>query len=58
MSEKSIVIDGITFYYDDLEITDEVMENIHDFIDDLEGSPDEEYDGFYMYEDGDNLVIY
>lgn len=58
MNEKKIVVDGITFTYDDLEITDEIMDQIHDFIDDLEGSPDEDYDTFYMYLDGGFLVIY
>lgn len=58
MSENKIVVDGITFNYDDLEITDEIMEEIHYFIEDLEGSPDEDYDTFYMYLDDGNLVIY
>lgn len=58
MSENKIVVDGITFTYDDLEITDEIMEEIHCFIEDLEGSPDEDYDTFYMYLDDGNLVIY
>lgn len=58
MNEKKIVVDGITFTYDDLEITDEIMDQIHDFIDDLEGSQDEDYDTFYMYLDGGFLVIY
>lgn len=58
MSENKIVVDGITFNYDDLEITDEIMEEIHSFIEDLEGSPDEDYDTFYMYLDDGNLVIY
>lgn len=58
MSENKIVVDEITFNYDDLEITDEIMEEIHSFIEDLEGSPDEDYDTFYMYLDDGNLVIY
>ncbi|MFR4555737.1 hypothetical protein [Peptoniphilus sp.] len=58
MSENKIVVEGITFNYDDLEITDEIMEEIHSFIEDLEGSPDEDYDTFYMYLDDGNLVIY
>ncbi|MBS6535620.1 hypothetical protein [Peptoniphilus harei] len=58
MSEYKIVVEGITFNYDDLEITDEIMEEIHSFIEDLEGSPDEDYDTFYMYLDDGNLVIY
>ncbi|WP_019139233.1 hypothetical protein [Peptoniphilus timonensis] len=58
MSKNKIIVDGITFNYDDLVIDDNVMENIHDFIDDLEGSPDEEYDSFYMYLDNGYLVIY
>lgn len=58
MSENKIVVDGITFNYDDLEITDEIMEEIRYFIEDLEGSPDEDYDAFYMYLDDGNLVIY
>lgn len=58
MSKNKIVVDGITFNYDDLEITDEIMEEIRYFIEDLEGSPDEEYDSFYMYLDDGNLIIY
>ena len=58
MSKNKIIVDGITFNYDDLVIDHNVMENIHDFIDDLEGSPDEEYDSFYMYLDNGYLVIY
>lgn len=58
MSENKIVVDGITFNYDELEISDEIMDQIHDFIDDLEGSPDEDYDTFYMYLDNGFLVIY
>ena len=40
MEEKKIVVSGITFRYEDLEINDEVMENIEDFLLDLENSPD------------------
>lgn len=58
MSENKIVVEGITFNYDDLEVTDEIIEEIHSFIEDLEGSPDEDYDTFYMYLDDGNLVIY
>lgn len=58
MEEKKIVVSGITFRYEDLEITDEVMENIEDFLLDLENSPDGIYDNFFMYKDGDNLIIY
>ena len=58
MEEKKIVVSGITFRYEDLEINDEVMENIEDFLLDLENSPDEIYDSFFMYKDGDNLIIY
>lgn len=58
MEEKKIILSGITFRYEDLEITDEVMENIEDFLLDLENSPDGIYDSFFMYNDGDNLIIY
>ncbi|MFR7759611.1 MAG: hypothetical protein ACLU1X_01185 [Peptoniphilus grossensis] len=58
MEEKKIILSGITFRYEDLEITDEVMENIEDFLLDLENSPDGIYDNFFMYKDGDNLIIY
>lgn len=51
MKENKIIISGITFHYEDLEITDEVMENIKDFIKDLEESHDGIYDSFFMYED-------
>ena len=58
MEEKKIVVSGITFRYEDLEINDEVMENIEDFLPDLENSPDGIYDSFFMYKDGGNLIIY
>ena len=58
MEEKKIILSGITFRYEDLEITDEVMENIEDFLLDLDNSPDGIYDIFFMYKDGDNLIIY
>lgn len=58
MEEKKIVVSGITFRYENLEINDEVMENIEDFLLDLENSPDRIYDSFFMYKDGDNLIIY
>ena len=58
MEEKKIILSGITFRYEDLEITYEVMENIEDFLLDLENSPDGIYDNFFMYKDGDNLIIY
>lgn len=58
MEEKKIVVLGITFRYEDLEITDEVMENIEDFLLDLKNSPDGIYDSFFMYKYGDNLIIY
>lgn len=35
MEEKKIILSGITFRYEDLEINDEVMENIEDFLLDL-----------------------
>ncbi|MCI5643872.1 MAG: hypothetical protein MR285_07170 [Peptoniphilus sp.] len=58
MKEKKIIVDGINFYYDDLVITDDVMENIKDFLEDLEDSRDEVYNSFYIYEDNDNIIIY
>ena len=58
MKENKIIVSGITFHYEDLEITDEVMENIKDFIKDLEESHDGIYDSFFMYEDDVNLIIY
>ncbi len=58
MEEKKIVVSGITFRYEDLEINDEVMENIEDFLLDLKNSPDGIYDSFFMYKDDDNLIIY
>lgn len=58
MEEKKIILSGITFRYEDLKITDEVMENIEDFLLDLKNSPDRIYDSFFMYKDGDNLIIY
>lgn len=58
MEEKKIILSGITFRYEDLEITNEVMENIEDFLLDLYNSPDGIYDSFFMYKDGDNLIIY
>lgn len=58
MEEKKIVVSGITFRYEDLEINAEVMENIEDFLLDLENSPDGIYDSFFMYKDDDNLIIY
>lgn len=58
MKENKIIISGITFHYEDLEITDEVMENIKDFIKDLEESHDGIYHSFFMYEDDENLIIY
>ena len=58
MEEKKKVVSGITFRYEDLEINDEVMENIEDFLLDLENSPDGIYDSFFMYRDCDNLIIY
>lgn len=57
-SKNKIIVEGINFLYDDLEINQEVMEKIDDFIYSLKGSPEEDYDTFYMYMDGDNLVIY
>lgn len=58
MKEKKIIVDGINFYYDDLVITDDVMENIKDFLEDLEDSRDKVYNSFYIYEDSDNIIIY
>ena len=58
MKENKIIISGITFHYEDLEITDDVMENINDFIKDLEESHDRIFDSFFMYEDDGNLIIY
>lgn len=58
MEEKKIILSGITFRYEDLEITDEIMENIEDFLLDLKNSPDGIYDSFFMYKDGGNLIIY
>ncbi|MDD7353091.1 MAG: hypothetical protein PUG84_06470 [Peptoniphilaceae bacterium] len=58
MKEKKIIVDGINFYYDDLVITDDVMENIKDFLEDLEDSRDKVYNSFYIYEDNDNIIIY
>ena len=58
MEENKIFLKCITFRYKDLEITVEVMENIEDFLLDLENSPDGIYDSFFMYKDGDNLIIY
>lgn len=57
-SKNKIIVEGINFLYDDLEINQDVMEKIDDFIYSLKGSPEEDYDNFYMYMDGDNLVIY
>lgn len=57
-SKNKITVEGINFLYDDLEINQDVMEKIDDFIYSLKGSPEEVYDTFYMYMDGDNLVIY
>lgn len=47
MKENKIIISGITFHYEDLEITDDVMENINDFIKDLEESHDGIFDSFF-----------
>lgn len=58
MKEKKIIVDGINFYYDDLVITDDVMENIKNFLEDLEDSRDKVYNSFYIYEDNDNIIIY
>lgn len=57
-SKNKIIVEGINFLYDDLEINQEVMDKIDDFIYSLKGSSEEDYDTFYMYMDGDNLVIY
>ncbi len=57
-SKNKIIVEGINFLYDDLEINQDVMDKIDDFIYSLKGSPEEDYDTFYMYMDGDNLVIY
>lgn len=45
MKENKIIISGITFHYEDLEITYEVGENIKH----LEESQDGIYDSFFMY---------
>ncbi|MGF0095605.1 hypothetical protein ACQRC6_04110 [Peptoniphilus sp. SGI.035] len=58
MKEKKIIVDGINFYYDDLVINDDVMENIKDFLEDLEDSHDKVYNSFYIYEDMGNIIIY
>lgn len=47
MKENKIIISGITFHYEDLEITDEVMENIKDFIKDLAENQDGIYNSFF-----------
>lgn len=49
MKENKIIISGITFHYEYLEITYEVMENIKYFIKDLEESHDGIYNSFFMY---------
>ncbi len=56
--ENKILVSGITFRYDNLEITDEVLENIKDFIKDLKYSHDGIYDSFYVYEDDGKIIIY
>ncbi|CAG7592372.1 hypothetical protein PEPTYR26121_01545 [Peptoniphilus tyrrelliae] len=47
MKENKIIISGITFHYEYLEITDEVRKNIKDFIKDLKESQYGIYNSFF-----------